>query len=193
MIRKFNLLLMAVMSALLLTACEDDVKDRKIDFVGDSIIACWDVAEYFPSRHVENFGKSGAGIDYIESLAGRFAGVDVVVMIGTNNGNLMMAADREDYARRYVAAIKGLDAKRVFLYSVLPRDLAADRSDINADILEFNRLVESAVATDASIVYVNLYSDFLRDNEPNPQLYNDGLHLSPYGYEILAHSLKKLL
>lgn len=33
MIRKFNLLLMAVMPALLLTACEDDAKDSKIDFV----------------------------------------------------------------------------------------------------------------------------------------------------------------
>lgn len=182
-------ILVAFAVLFLLSSCSDDVKDARLDFVGDSIVARWDLAEYFPSRLVYNYGKSGAGIEYIESLAGRFAGRNVVVMIGTNNNYLFVEPDREDYARRYVDAITDLDAKRVYLYSVLPRDFTSDRDDVNDDIAEFNAVVKHIVESMPAIVYMDVYDDFLHDGKIDFQLYSDKLHLSPYGYEILTKTL----
>lgn len=182
-------ILVAFAVLFLLSSCSDDVKDARLDFVGDSIVARWDLAEYFPSRLVYNYGKSGAGIEYIESLAGRFAGRNVVVMIGTNNNYLFVEPDREDYARRYVDAINALDANRVYLYSVLPRDFTSDRDDVNDDIAEFNAVVKHIVESMPAIVYMDVYDDFLHDGKIDFQLYSDKLHLSPYGYEILTKTL----
>lgn len=182
-------ILVAFAVLFLLSSCSDDVKDARLDFVGDSIVARWDLAEYFPSRLVYNYGKSGAGIEYLESLAGRFAGRNVVVMIGTNNNYLFVEPDREDYARRYVDAITALDAKRVYLYSVLPRDFTSDRDDVNDDIAEFNAVVKRMVESMPAIVYMDVYDDFLHDGKIDFQLYSDKLHLSPYGYEILTKTL----
>lgn len=182
-------ILVAFAALFLLSSCSDDVKDARLDFVGDSIVARWDLAEYFPSRLVYNYGKSGAGIEYIESLAGRFAGRNVVVMIGTNNNYLFVEPDREDYAWRYVEAITALDANRVYLYSVLPRDFTSDRDDVNDDIAEFNAVVKRMVESMPAIVYMDVYDDFLHDGKIDFQLYSDKLHLSPYGYEILTKTL----
>lgn len=182
-------ILVAFAALVLLSSCSDDVKDARLDFVGDSIVARWDLAEYFPSRLVYNYGKSGAGIEYIESLAGRFAGRNVVVMIGTNNNYMFVESEREDYARRYVDAINALDAKCVYLYSVLPRDFTSDRDDVNDDIAEFNAVVKRMVESMPAIVYMDVYDDFLHDGKIDFQLYSDKLHLSPYGYEILTKTL----
>lgn len=182
-------ILVAFAALVLMSSCSDDVKDARLDFIGDSIVARWDLAEYFPSRLVYNYGKSGAGIEYIESLAGRFAGRNVVVMIGTNNNYLFVESEREDYARKYVDAINALDAKRVYLYSVLPRDFTSDRDDVNDDIAEFNAVVKRMVESMPAIVYMDVYDDFLHDGKIDFQLYSDKLHLSPYGYEILTKTL----
>lgn len=176
-----------------LMGCEEEARDPQLNFIGDSIIARWDVAESFPSRQVFNYGRSDEGIEYLESLAGKFDGREVVVLIGTNDNYLMTSEDRREYAERYVAALRALGASRIYLYSVLPRDFGQDRNDVNKDIAEFNAEVQSLTADDRSVIYMNVYDRFLCDGEPAPQLYNDGLHLSPYGYEILTKALEKLL
>lgn len=142
---------------------------------------------------VYNYGVSGAGIDYIEGNAGRFTGKQVVVVIGTNNINNMVPDRIEKFAERYMAAIKGLGASRVYLYSLHPRNFSSDRSDVNTDVAGFNDLIRARVSEVPSIVYLDVYSDFFHKGEPNPQLYYDRLHLSPYGYEILVSALKKAL
>ncbi len=173
--------------------CSDEPEDAALDFVGDSIIARWDLAESFPSRQVYNFGKSGAGIDYLESMSGRFSGKDVVVMIGTNDNLLYVGEDIIPYAGRYILAVEELGAKRVFLYSVLPRCFGTDRDGINADIETFNSIVRKEVSDNPRIVYIDVYSCFIIDGEVNMQLFTDGLHLSSYGYEILGKALTEVL
>lgn len=185
--------IIALLLPFIITCACDDERDRELYFVGDSIIARWDVAEYFPAYYCHNDGLSGSGIEYIESLAGRYAGKDVVVMIGTNDTYLMDEESREEYASRYVRAVKSLAARRVFLYSVLPRDFKNDQPVINEYILRFNNAVERLLDGVTSIEYLNVYDKFMRDGRPNPQLYYDGLHLSPYGYEVLKTTLEDKL
>lgn len=164
-----------------------------LDFIGDSIIARWDIDEYFPTWQVYNYGVPGAGIDYIEGNAGRFVGKQVVVVIGTNDINYMAPDRIEKYTERYMSAIKDLGASRVYLYSLHPRNFSSDRSDVNKDVVAFNDLIRARVSEVPSIVYLDVYTDFLYEGEPNPRLYYDRLHLNPYGYEILVSALKKAL
>lgn len=171
----------------------DDATTLSLDFIGDSIIARWDIDEYFPTWQLYNYGVSGAGIDYIEGNAGRFVGKQVVVVIGTNDINYMAPNRIEKYTERYMTAIKGLGASRVFLYSLHPRNFSSDRSDVNTDVANFNDHIRAKVSEVPSIVYIDVYSDFLYEGEPNPRLYYDRLHLNPYGYEILVSALNKAL
>lgn len=183
----FRLLIFCMLATCLVTSCDDN--DSPLYFVGDSIIARWDIAESFPSRVVYNDGKSGAGLTYIESLKGRYANKEVVIMIGTND-NYMLADDkRAEYARQYLEAIQGLDASKVYLYSVLPRGKEAAGDRLNADIRAFNGMMQEMVANMPQIIYINVYDDFMRGSGVNVQLYDDGLHLSAYGYEILTKAL----
>lgn len=181
---------MSFLVSIALCACNDDL-DRELYFTGDSIIARWDLAESFPSYICHNDGRSGAGIEYIESLSGAYRGKDVVVMIGTNNSSLMSSQLREEYAQRYVNALMALSARRLYLYSVLPRDFDNDYESINSDISNFNDMVYNLVHNISNIRYLNVYDSFLYNGKPNPQFYSDGLHLSIYGYEILKSALDK--
>lgn len=179
--------------AITVPSCEDKEADTTIDFIGDSLIARWDLPSYFPSRMVENYGKSGATIDYLEQYAGSFVGRTVVVEIGTNDSWQMAPQHVETYSRRYMEAVTGLGAKKVYLFSVLPRDFKNDVPDTNRDILNFNAIIKQKVNDYPQITYLDVYSDFMLDGKPNPGLYNDRLHLSPAGYEILASALDKAL
>ena len=90
-------------------------------------------------------------------------------------------------------AVTGLGAKRIFLFSLLPRDFKSDPTDINETIANFNSIIREKVKTYPQITYLDVYPDFMRDGKPNPALYNDRLHLSPAGYEILTAALDKAL
>lgn len=171
----------------------DDSTALSLNFIGDSIIARWDIDEYFPTWQVYNYGVSGAGIDYIEGNAGRFVGKQVVVVIGTNDINYMDPNRIERYTERYLSAIEALGASRVYLYSLHPRNFSSNCSNVNTDVADFNDRIRARVSEVPSIVYLDVYSDFFHEGEPNPRLYFDRLHLNPYGYEILVSALKKAL
>ena len=185
-------LLMALM-AFAVSSCKDEEADFTLNFIGDSLVARWDLPAYFPSRQVHNYGLGGAGIDYFSQYAGRFVGQTVVVEIGTNDAWQMNPQGIDDYARRYMEAVTGLGAKRVYLFSLLPRDFKGDPTDINETIENFNSIIREKVKAYPQITYLDVYPDFMLDGKPNPGLYNDRLHLSPAGYEILTRALDKSL
>lgn len=187
-----NRVLLALMLLVNISACQDDI-DSELYFIGDSIIARWDLPESFPSHLCKNDGKSGSGIAYIETLAGQFDNKDVVVIFGTNDNTLMVETTRAEFAQQYVNAIIGLKASRVYLFSVLPRCFAGDADDVNANIAAFNAIVKDMVENISNIIYIDVYQSFILNGLPNPQYYNDGLHLSPYGYEILTKALDNKL
>lgn len=179
--------------ALIAPSCEDKDADATLDFIGDSLVAGWDLPAYFPSRIVQNYGKNGATIDYLEQYAGSFAGRIVVIEIGTNDCRQMAPQYVDTYSRRYMEAVIGLGAKKVYLFSVLPRDLVNDLPDVNSYISTFNEIIKQKSKEYTQITYINVYSNFLQHGSPNPGLYKDGMHLSPAGYEILSAALIKAL
>lgn len=183
-----------LMAMCLFTACNDELDKRTtLTFIGDSIIARWDLQQNFSSYATTNLGKSGAGIDYIESLHGTMHGRNIVVMIGTNNWSMMAPETRDEYADRYLNAILALNAERIYLYSVLPRNFGTESADTNDYIQAFNSIIKSKIVDYKQIVYLDVYDEFIDVNgNIKPELYNDGLHLSFVGYEILSNKLSDL-
>lgn len=183
-------ILMAI--TMLLAACNTDLdEETTLTFVGDSIISRWDLQSYFSSLATTNLGRSGAGIDYIERMAGSMRGKNVVILIGTNNNNSFRnETTRKEFEQRYIAAINALEAKKIYLYDVLPREFHNDDAGVNDYIRMFNNDIAEYVSTRPDIVYMKLFDLFIADNNHiNQQYYNDGLHLSPEGYEVLAVTL----
>lgn len=168
-------------------------EEKDLAFIGDSIVARWDVQEYFPSRLVENYGVSGSGIEYIESKRGFFSNQHVVVIIGTNDLKNLHTSEQENlYAQRYVNAIYNLGGYKIFLFSIFPRNFENDEVGMNEKIVRVNSQIKKLIES-TPIVYLDVYDVFFKDASIDMQLSYDGLHLSPYGYEILSSKLKDLL
>lgn len=175
---------------ILLCSCTKK-SEEKIFFLGDSIVARWDVKRFFPAHSVENLGVSGEGIKYVESMAHSFCNDIVVVMIGTNDLKWINSEEQDPYVERYVKAIYNLDASTVFLFSILPRSRSTDSENIHQKITSLNKKIQSKV-NGTSVVFIDVYEKFYK-NGMNSQYSYDGLHLNEYGYELLSESLKTYL
>lgn len=178
---------------LLLLSC-DKFDDRStLVFIGDSLIARWDVENFFPIYRTSNWGLGGSHIDWIEKQNGVLEGKIVVVLIGTNDVNSLPEKQLESYSSRYVDAVLGMKADRVILISILPRNCESDIPNINQQIVELNRLIADKVKDEKTIIYCNVFSKFEKNGTLNMNLSYDGIHLNQYGYEILSSEIKKYL
>ena len=177
---------------LLITGCNPELDDKTtLTFIGDSIIARWDLQSSFSSLITYNKGVSGSGISYIEELSGKLSGRNIVILSGTNDNHLMKDQDsRKSYALRYIDAINSLKAEKIYLYEVLPREFKDENFIINENIRLFNNEINELISNNERIVYLKVFDNFLNDSgHINWQFYYDGLHLNSEGYNILANAL----
>lgn len=187
-------LIMLAISGALFCSCDDmETKDKRFNFIGDSLIARWPLDEDFPSLMVYNYGLSGAVVGYLAEYEGRFMGQDVVVMIGTNDYRRFYSDNIDEYIALYLNTISRLSDRNIYLYSVLPRDYEGDPEDVNAKISSFNEKVKASLTAFPNIRYLDVYDDFLYKDHLNYQLYSDGLHLTTYGYQVLSYKLNSAL
>ena len=68
----------------LVSSCSDDGVSE-LCFVGDSLVAGWDVKASFPTYVVRNDGVSGARVEDILTWNLDYRDKNVVMLIGTNN------------------------------------------------------------------------------------------------------------
>lgn len=181
--------LIIFISILILGVSCNEHEDLRLNFVGDSLVARWPLSETFPSQYVLNYGISGQGIDYLESLSNRFIGETIIVQIGTNNNNMFTPSQIDQYLERYINALSATGAGTIYLYSLLPREFNGDPGDINQRISTFNLLVSERVSDIDNIIYIDVYNRFMYGDHINYQYYSDGLHLNIYGYEVLTKAL----
>ncbi|MCD8394118.1 MAG: GDSL-type esterase/lipase family protein [Bacteroidales bacterium] len=177
--------------ACLMMSCDSD-EDARLVFVGDSIAAGWDVTGSFPTRQVINLGNPGSGVEYLENLQGTLRGCDAVVISGTNDSRLFLN-DAQGYAERYLNAIIGLEAKRVYLYCVFPRATPYNGADVNSKIKDFNALVKRLVDGIENVTYIDVYDDLLMGENLSPNYTYDGLHLTWLGYQVLRGALLNII
>lgn len=189
---KNKLQFLYILIILLVSSCEDNIEqDYTYNFIGDSIIARWPIDETLPSQLVYNYGKSGAGVEYLKDYYHYFDGKDVVVLIGTNDNYQFIEDYVDEYVTNYLSIISKLTDNNIYLYSVLPREFKNDSPRINHYISNFNDKIKNKVSIYPNIVYIDVYEDFIDNGHINYQYYSDGLHLNIYGYEILSSYLLK--
>lgn len=177
----------------------------QLSFIGDSIVEVWDVQEYFPSYYTKNYGRSSTGTGYIIEHSGQFIGKDLVVLTGGNDMEAVMEQMEgagpsgqdvvmKDYTYYYVQTINGLQARRVYLYSLLPlgEGQGEDIDERNQLVVQLNAFI-SQEALKRGWVYINAYTPLLKDNRLNPEFSRDGRHLNRHGYDVLAQLLRQHL
>lgn len=193
MIKPLKSLLLSLMLAVL-CACSQTDDRTAVTFIGDSLIARWDIENCFPVYEISNMGLAGSGIEWIEENRNRFSEESVVALTGTNDlKKLDNTTDLESYAARYVEAMTGLNAKRLIVVSILPRNSESDAQNINRLISALNQMISDGLKEEKSVFYCDVYADFLKNGTLNMNLSYDGIHLNQYGYEILAKKIKSLL
>ena len=181
-----------------LGACSEE-KEGELCFVGDSLVAGWDVKDAFPTWIVRNDGVSGAKLEEIATWNLNYQDKNVVMLIGTNNlvGKLFNDATRQefitDFVDEYKRTIEGLAPRRVFVISILPRNREIDNPHINGYIKELNFALSQMVETLNYGVFLDVYDDFAYEDKMNMNYSLDGLHLNDLGYNILNVRLSKEL
>lgn len=174
----------------MLSSCsKDEDYIRQLNFIGDSMIANWDVETSFPNIICENHGVDGSKIPYLSSFNN--LNKDVVVLMGTNNLSGNTTGEQiEQLVTDYITHVCQITNKRLIIISVLPT------SDVqkNKAITLFNSRLKALHATIPNAEFVDCYSAFLGSNgQIKPDLTREGLHLNDYGYILLTSIVKSYL
>lgn len=174
---------------ILLSSCES-MKINEMIFLGDSIIAKWDVAEDFPVWITGNLGKSGCSVSYLDKYAGMMHGKDVTILVGTNDMTGLTETDKSTYECKYLNTILSLQASHIYLFSILPRRTEDSDHVSNSSIKDFNTAIKERIKSYPEITYIDVFDDFMADSHIIVSLYEpDGLHINNSGYAILKKKL----
>lgn len=178
---------------------ENDNSGPVLNFLGDSIIDYWSNLDvYFPDYNCHNYGWSGKGIDTFLGRVNKASlkNTECVVEIGTNDMRKIISAGEVDsYIEHYIDVLMSLNAKRIYLLSLLPRNRKKDGGfDFNSHYPEINKKIQKRVAERMNnVIYIPLYDLFLKDGKINEDYTYDGLHPNTLGYEVMASAIKGYL
>lgn len=196
MIKKLLHSLVALVVAVMAAGCSDDLDDARFVFIGDSIIARWDLQQSFPVLETRNMGLGGSGITYLHDHCGQLQGKTAVVISGTNDLAWLATASVEAYAAEYVDAVLALGATDTYVISILPRDFATDTPLLRETLDRTNAAIKARceVADAPGLHYVDVFALFAGDGGmPKLNYFYDGLHPNLEGYEVLTGQLNKYL
>jgi len=164
--------------------------DTPLCFIGDSMVANWDVERYFPNHMVENKGKDGIGIADLDAISLTESMTNMIVLIGTNDLNTPMTnAELDSYATQYITEVCQLKANRCVLVSILP----TANIQKNQRIEYVNRKIHDSITQLVAVEYVDCYDSFMHDGKIKEELTRDGTHLNDYGYMLLTDLIKESL
>lgn len=168
-------------------------------FVGSSSIRLWDsLAEDFAGLPVYNRGFGGSELHDVVHFANRivlpYAPREIVVYAGDNdlaNGRTpaQVAAD----FRRLVRVVhRGLPRTRIVFIAVKP---SLARWSLIDRIRQTNALVRRYARTDKRVVYADVFTPMLgADGKPRAELLrDDGLHMTPAGYQLWTSIVRPYL
>jgi lysophospholipase L1-like esterase len=170
----------------------------EIVFVGSSTIHRWDVATYFPDIEIINRGIDGTeladAVRNIDRLVLRYEPRLVVVYAGDNDigGGKLSEQVSVDFERFVRAVHTKLPQTRILYIGIKPsplRWLQVDRMRLA------NQVIRTICERDDRLAFLDYDNLMLGwDEKPRRDLYvEDGLHLSPQGYQIWTAVLRPYL
>ncbi|MBF0506353.1 MAG: hypothetical protein HQL09_05915 [Nitrospirae bacterium] len=139
---------------------------------------------------VVNRGIIGFGLNYLDMIVDWLVAPQpskVFIMIGINDIGRLAPDDMMNYYRHIISTIQSVSPKtRVYMQSVLPTKDA----DNNKVIIIINQKLKE-LCSEKGVVYINVYSAFLKGDVVNPRYVSDALHPNIRGYKVWANVLKR--
>lgn len=168
-------------------------ENGSIVFLGNSLTENFPVQEIFSSLKVKNRGVSGnTSSDIIRRL-------DIIVeskpekiflMDGIND----IYRDHRSVDETFLEFKKIINiittkspSTKLYIQSVLP---VWGEGNINEKIKKYNSKIKE-FCQDNNLIYIDLYSYFLKDGEMNSALTTDGMHLNEKGYFIWKNRIEQ--
>lgn len=169
----------------------------EIVFVGSSTIRRWDLAAYFPDLKAINRGFGGSEMAdatrYVDRLVIPYSPRLVVVYSGDNDIGATTSEQIAISFERFARAVHAkLPQTRIVIIGIKPSPLRWAQVD---RMRMANAMIRAFCERDDRIAYVDVDQALLGwDEKPRRELYvEDGLHLSPPGYQIFTALLRPFL
>lgn len=168
-----------------------------IVFYGSSTMRLWDsLSEDFPGKPLANRGFGGSitaeAAHFVPRLILPLKPSQIVFYSGENDLGQGRPVEqiKQDYRDLLAAIRSGSDAPVLFL-SIKP---SPSRWALKPQMDEINAWLREQCERDASLTYVDVVQSMLRDGKPRMELWvEDGVHLSPAGYQLWADILRPFL
>lgn len=167
-----------------------------IVFIGASSFARWtNLAESFPDLKVVNRGFGGSelseAVKYAPRVVVPHAPRIVVLYAGENDLNRGLTPDviAADFDRFSQLIHTSLPSTRIVVIGLKPSLL---RWKLREGMQQTNALIRARCAADRRCTYVDPWPSMIgADGTPKPELFvEDGLHLTPQGYEVWTDMLR---
>ena len=170
----------------------------EIVFVGSSTMRRWDVASYFPDLKIINRGIDGTelsdAVKYVDRLVLRHEPRLVVLYAGDNDVSVGKVSEQVsvDFERFVRAVHARLPQTRILYIGIKPsllRWIQIDRMRLA------NQVIRAICERDDRLAFVDFDGLMLGwDEKPRKELFvEDGLHLSPQGYQLWTTWLRPYL
>lgn len=169
-----------------------------IVFVGSSTIRFWDTATYFPDLAIINRGFGGSemadAVKYVDRIVIPYEPRLVVIYSGDND--ISLGASSEDVAIQFEKFTRAVHARlpqtRILLIAVKPSILRWTQID---RMRRSNEILRAYCERDDRLAYIDFDTLMLGwDDRPRRELFvEDGLHLSPQGYQLWTTVLRPWL
>lgn len=170
-------------------------------FIGDSITFLWDLEYYFPGYHIHKHAKNDAKVQDIDNWdVSDCRGMPTFFLMGTNNIGWVSiyykdAEDvRQEFMELFLQRVISLEASPLWVISILPRHRGKKKQEeINQNIEIQNSLIKNSLdSLGEDFRFIDVFDLFLNgEYRIDSALFNDGLHPSEKGYEILVSEIQK--
>ena len=170
----------------------------QILFVGSSTMVDWDPAKYFPDLRVINRGLWGSALHDTVRLVDRLVlpYQPRVVVVYAGDNDIDSGQTSEDITVQFERFVRAIHAKlpltKIVFIGIKPspqRWMTVDRARLT------NEMIRAVCGRDDRLAFLDVDGAMLGwDEKPRRELFaEDGLHLSPQGYQIWTVLLRPLL
>jgi lysophospholipase L1-like esterase len=176
------------------------VPQNGVVFIGSSSIVRWDLAKYFPELGPKAINRGfGGSISadatyYADRIVIPYKPSIVVHYSGDNDAESPISAEQiaSEYVKFEQKVHKALPNTKIIFLSIKP---SLRRWAFQDKMTRANAMVKSHVGTGRNMTYLDVVPLMLgTDGKPRPELFvQDGLHMTPAGYDIWTAALKPLL
>jgi lysophospholipase L1-like esterase len=170
----------------------------EILFVGSSTIQRWDTARYFPDLKIINRGISGSELDdalrYVDRIVLPYEPRLIVVYAGDNDISAGWISEQVAVVfERFTRAVHAkLPQTKILFIAIKPSILRWTQID---RMRSANAIIRAYCERDDRLGFIDFDTLMLGwDEKPRPELFvQDGLHLSPQGYQLWTTVLRPYL